>query len=199
MLGCGPESNCIHDNHAGSGAVSHAVDHAPRPGRPDGVLRRSLPGQPSREVPWRRADASPRQRPRSSAVRITSTAKGSWPNAFDASGDPVIIGHVCIEPINDDVAEMAIAVADAWQGRGVGRAMLARAITWAQAHGIARLAASMHCGNSGDVRVCCGRSAIRSRTEHRPGARSTPISTCGASARSQPDDRGLDARSAATT
>ena len=65
----------------------------------------------------------------------------------DASGDPVIIGHVCIEPMNDDVAEMAIAVADAWQHHGVGRAMLARAIAWAQMHGIARLAATMQCGN----------------------------------------------------
>ena len=59
---------------------------------------------------------------------------------LDASGDPVIIGHVCIEPISDDVAEIAIAVTDAWQGHGVGRAMLACAISWAQAHGIARLA-----------------------------------------------------------
>ena len=42
---------------------------------------------------------------------------------------------------------MAIAVADAWQHQGVGRAMLAGAITWAQMHGIVRLAASMQCGN----------------------------------------------------
>ena len=66
--------------------------------------------------------------------------EGIVAECFDVSGDPVIIGHVCIEPINDDVAEIAIAVTDAWQGHGVGRAMLARAISWAQAHGIARLA-----------------------------------------------------------
>lgn len=74
--------------------------------------------------------------------------EGIVAETFDACGDPVIIGHVCIEPINDDVAEMAIAVADAWQGRGIGRAMLGRAITWAQAHGIARLAASILFGNA---------------------------------------------------
>ena len=68
--------------------------------------------------------------------------------SLDEGGDPVIIGHVCIEPIDDDVAEMAIAVADEWQGRGVGLAMLARAITWAQAHGIARLDASILFGNT---------------------------------------------------
>ena len=56
------------------------------------------------------------------------------------NGVAVIIGHVCIEPISDGVAEIAIAVTDVWQGHGVGQAMLARAISWAQAHGIARLA-----------------------------------------------------------
>lgn len=60
----------------------------------------------------------------------------------------MIIGHVCIEPINKGVAEMAIAVGDAWQGRGIGRAMLGRAITWARAHGIAHLAASILSGNT---------------------------------------------------
>ena len=74
--------------------------------------------------------------------------EGIVAECLDASGDPVIIGHVCIEPINGDVAEIAIAVADAWHGRGVGRAMLARAITWARAHGIARLAASILFGNT---------------------------------------------------
>jgi len=65
-----------------------------------------------------------------------------------ASGPPEIIGHVCIEPMEDGVAEMAIAVADACQGRGVGRAMLGRAISWAQEHGIARLRASILCSNT---------------------------------------------------
>jgi GNAT superfamily N-acetyltransferase len=66
--------------------------------------------------------------------------EGIVAECLDASGDPVIIGHVCIEPISDDVAEIAIAVTDTWQGQGVGRAMLACAISWAHAHGIARLA-----------------------------------------------------------
>ena len=61
--------------------------------------------------------------------------EGIVAECLDASGDPVIIGHVCIEPISDDVAEIAIAVTDAWQGHGVGRAMLACAISWAQAMG----------------------------------------------------------------
>jgi RimJ/RimL family protein N-acetyltransferase len=73
--------------------------------------------------------------------------EGIVAECFDASGGRVIIGHVCIEPINGDVAELAIAVADSWHRHGVGRAMLASAITWAQMHGVARLAASILCGN----------------------------------------------------
>jgi GNAT superfamily N-acetyltransferase len=65
-----------------------------------------------------------------------------------ADGSAVIIGHVCIEPTCPDTAEMAIAVADAWQRHGVGRAMLAEAMTWARGHGLTRLVASMRWGNS---------------------------------------------------
>jgi GNAT superfamily N-acetyltransferase len=74
--------------------------------------------------------------------------EGIVAECFDASRGSVIIGHVCIEPMSDDVAEMAIAVADAWQGRGVGRAMLADAIAWAQTHGIGRVAASILSSNA---------------------------------------------------
>ncbi len=73
--------------------------------------------------------------------------EGIVAECLDAAGEPEIIGHVCIEPISADAAEMAVAVADAWQRHGVGRAMLAGAIAWAQIHGIARLVASMQCGN----------------------------------------------------
>ena len=68
--------------------------------------------------------------------------------AVDDDGRSTIIGHVCIEPITVDEAEMAIAVADAWQRRGVGRAMLEEAIRWARAHGVARLRAFVRCGNA---------------------------------------------------
>jgi len=74
--------------------------------------------------------------------------EGIVAEGIDAAGDLVIIGHVCIEPIDDDLAEMAIAVADAWQHHGVGRALLAHAVAWAQAHGIDRLAASILSGNA---------------------------------------------------
>lgn len=66
----------------------------------------------------------------------------------ERDGGVVIIGHVCIEPSCPDSAEMAIAVADAWQRHGIGRAMLAEAITWARDHGMTKLVASMRWGNS---------------------------------------------------
>ena len=74
--------------------------------------------------------------------------EGIVAEATDADGSVVIIGHVCIEPTCPDSAEMAIAVADAWQRHGVGRAMLAEAIVWARRHGLTRLVASMRWGNS---------------------------------------------------
>lgn len=67
---------------------------------------------------------------------------------FDAGGAPVIVGHVCIEPTEGSTAEMAIAIADAWQHHGLGRAMLGHAIEWAQTHGFAHLVASMLGGNT---------------------------------------------------
>lgn len=44
-------------------------------------------------------------------------------------------------------AEVAVAVADAWQGRGVGRLMLGRLAVHARAAGIATLRASVLAGN----------------------------------------------------
>ena len=74
--------------------------------------------------------------------------EGLVAEAIEADGSSVIIGHICIEPSCPDSAEMAIAVADAWQRHGVGRAMLAEAIVWARGHGLTRLVASMRWGNN---------------------------------------------------
>jgi GNAT superfamily N-acetyltransferase len=62
-------------------------------------------------------------------------------------GGSEIIGHLCLEP-GESGLEMAIAVADDWQRRGVGRSLLDAALSWAADHGIVRLEASMLSTNS---------------------------------------------------
>jgi acetyltransferase len=74
--------------------------------------------------------------------------EGLVAEAFDDDGRIAIIGHVCLEPLEPDIAEMAIAVADDWQRQGVGRALLAAAADWARTHGIRTLSASMLWGNA---------------------------------------------------
>jgi acetyltransferase len=74
--------------------------------------------------------------------------EGLVAEVIDGSGRPIIIGHVCIEPTRAGEAEMAIAVADAWQRHGIGRRLLADSIVWASAHGFVQLVASVRLGNS---------------------------------------------------
>jgi acetyltransferase len=65
-----------------------------------------------------------------------------------AEGTTQIVGHVCLEPTPEDGdAEIAIAVADAWQHRGIGRAMLVAAIDWAGRRGIPQLRAVIRWSN----------------------------------------------------
>jgi GNAT superfamily N-acetyltransferase len=65
----------------------------------------------------------------------------------DAVGRTRIVGHVCLEPIGRGEAEMAIAIADGWQHHRLGRAMLARSISWARGHRVSELSASIRCSN----------------------------------------------------
>ncbi len=64
-----------------------------------------------------------------------------------APGGPRIIGHMCLEPADAEV-EMAVAVADEWQGHGIGKALLIGAVDWARSHGIRYLQASALSTNS---------------------------------------------------
>lgn len=54
-----------------------------------------------------------------------------------------IVGHLCLDPVGDGTFEMAVAVADIWRGRGIGRRLSSDAIDWARRHGIVRLRATM--------------------------------------------------------
>lgn len=50
-----------------------------------------------------------------------------------------IVGHLCLEPTDRAGLELGIAVDDGWQGRGVGRALLAEGIEWARRQGVPEL------------------------------------------------------------
>jgi len=58
-----------------------------------------------------------------------------------------IVGHLCLEPTPEGDLEMAVAVADAWQRHGIGRALVASALTWAATHGVSRLRARIRWSN----------------------------------------------------
>jgi nucleotide-binding universal stress UspA family protein/GNAT superfamily N-acetyltransferase len=68
-------------------------------------------------------------------------------------GDEEIVGHLCLEPDGDESAELAIAVADRLQRRGIGRGLMAAALDWARRTGTRQLTATAACANSGIFRL----------------------------------------------
>ncbi|MGZ3588320.1 MAG: N-acetyltransferase family protein [Candidatus Limnocylindrales bacterium] len=76
-----------------------------------------------------------------------------------------IVGHLCLEPTDDGALEMAIAVADALQGRGLGRRLLGTATAWARHHGYLRLKATILADNVPMLRLL---HAIDGRVELGP-------------------------------
>jgi RimJ/RimL family protein N-acetyltransferase len=73
-----------------------------------------------------------------------------------AADDERVIGHICIEPDAIGSAEVAIAVADADQGQGIGHRLLDAAVTWARRAGLHRLDATAFVSNAGIIRLFRG-------------------------------------------
>lgn len=69
--------------------------------------------------------------------------EGLVATARDAGQTAQIVGHLCLDPLEDSAFEMAVAVADGWRAQGIGRRLLNEAIDWASRHGIAHLRATM--------------------------------------------------------
>lgn len=68
--------------------------------------------------------------------------------ALDAQG--TVVGHLCLEPLDARgrrVEEVAVAVAEDWRNRGLGRALLDAAIASARQRGVESLEATMLTGN----------------------------------------------------
>lgn len=65
-------------------------------------------------------------------------------------GEGTVIGHLCLEPLgagSGPVEEIAVAVAEAWRGRGLGRTLLDAGIESARRRGVRALEATMLTGN----------------------------------------------------
>jgi GNAT superfamily N-acetyltransferase len=66
--------------------------------------------------------------------------------------DSEVIGHLCLEPTGDRgggrVEEVAVAVAESWRGRSLGRDLLNVAIRSARRRGVLALEATMLTGNA---------------------------------------------------
>ena len=71
----------------------------------------------------------------------------------EPNGRSRIVGHVCLEPAGDGRAEVAIAVADELQGRGIGRRLMVAAFDWARWANLDTLVATMLSTNVGIRRL----------------------------------------------
>lgn len=67
-----------------------------------------------------------------------------------------IVGHLCLEPDGTDTAEVAIAVADEFQHKGIGRRLMEAGMAWARRENVARFTATMFAGNAPINRLLIG-------------------------------------------
>ena len=72
-----------------------------------------------------------------------------------------LVGHLCLVPAGKSRLELGVAVADEWQGWGIGRRLFESALEWARDRGVETILASCFADN---WRVL----ALLSSTAHRP-------------------------------
>jgi GNAT superfamily N-acetyltransferase len=72
---------------------------------------------------------------------------------FVALADEHVVGHLCLEPWGNGMLELAVAVADEVQGKGVGRRLFEAAIEWASRHGVTALVATAYADNTRVLRL----------------------------------------------
>src|SRR5881409_3095033 len=111
-----------------------------RPSRPRGrggaaVAHHALPALRRTEAAAHQARSGPARRPRPSRPR------GALLAIDPVTGEGVAVARYVRLPGEGDVAEIAITVVDAWQGRGVGTALTRVLIERAREEGLRRLRA----------------------------------------------------------
>jgi GNAT superfamily N-acetyltransferase len=76
-------------------------------------------------------------------LRILSGSAGATVHAVIAITDGGIVGHAMaadrVTPLGGQTTDIGVVVADAWQGRGVGSALMRALITGARARGVTSL------------------------------------------------------------
>jgi acetyltransferase len=58
-----------------------------------------------------------------------------------------LIGHLCLVDVGDNRLELGVAVADEWQGHGIGRRLFEAALDWARDRGVTTIVASCFADN----------------------------------------------------
>jgi L-amino acid N-acyltransferase YncA len=73
------------------------------------------------------------------------------------------VGHICVEPVGDGAAEVAVAVADGTRRHGIGHGLMASAVRASQQLGLRRLVATLFIGNVAmrDLLLSAGGRLIR--------------------------------------
>jgi acetyltransferase len=80
-------------------------------------------------------------------------AEGFVAEVQGGAQDGRIVGHLCLEPTEEGAEEVAVAVDDEFQGRGIGRALFAAGLTWARSRGVPLLVATAMADNTRILRL----------------------------------------------
>lgn len=95
------------------------------------------------------------------------------------TGAERIVGHLCLEPAGAHVAEVAIAVADGYQHRGIGRRLMEAGVAWARFEGLTVLTATTYMGNAPIHRLLTGLGLPAHTTDAGSGTEDITIELTG--------------------
>lgn len=92
--------------------------------------------------------------PSQSATRSFCTPDHQHEEGFVATTtDGAVVGHLCLASVGPDTMELGVAVADEWQGKGVGRQLFEAAVQWARTNGVVSIVATAFADNTRVVRL----------------------------------------------